>query len=138
MMDKNVPAIFSIWKIFGFFIALAALGYKVYFTVTNYDSISEWWTGLIFLFFAGFITSLITAVNSFTRGMVTLIISLVIVIISMCLLGIDILCLLGFAASLDDASLIERGIFPLVNLLNIVASVFDLIGFFFIKKREKK
>ena len=84
MMDKNVPAIFSIWKVIGLFIALAALGYKVYFTVTNYDSISEWWAGLIFLFFAGFITSLITAVNSFTRGMVTLIISLVIVIISMC------------------------------------------------------
>ena len=109
----------------------------IYFTVTNYDSISEWWAGLIFLFFAGFITSLITAVNSFTRGMVTLIISLVIVIISTCLLGIDILCLLGFAASLDDASLIDRGIFPLVNLMNIVASVFDLIGFFFIKKRKK-
>ncbi len=40
-----------------------------------------------------------------------------------------------YITSLDDSSLVEYGIFPLVNLLNTIAGVFDLIGFFRLKKR---
>ncbi|MCR5210893.1 MAG: hypothetical protein K6C99_11835 [Lachnospiraceae bacterium] len=136
-MNDKKPAIFSVWKLIGLLIAFAALGYKVCYTVANYDSIAKWWAGTIFIFFAAYLTSIATAVNSFTRGMITMITSAVMIFISLIMLSLDVLCFLGFAASLEDATLTERGIFPVVNLLNILASIFDLIGFLFIRHREK-
>lgn len=87
------------------------------------------------MFFVLYITSLATAFTTFTRGIATPVMSGIIIFISLTFLIFDGIMMLGFIASLDDSSLVEYGIFPLVNLLNTIAGVFDLIGFFRLKKR---
>ncbi|MBR6484376.1 MAG: hypothetical protein IKT14_05100 [Clostridiales bacterium] len=135
---SNRHKMFSIWKIIGFVIALGALGYKLLYTATYFDSIYEWWSGLIFIFFIIYLTDLVIVANSFTRGIITMCIAIGMAVISVGLICFDGLALLAFAASLDGTPLIERGFYPLSHLLNIVACIFDLIGFLSIRRKEKK
>ena len=137
-MSKTKHKMFSIWKIIGLVIALISLGYRLICTASYIDSITDWWGGMILLFFVVFLISLITIATSFTRGPLTLILSAGMIILSMLLIGVDIFALLGFAASLDNASLAERGFLPLAHILNIVASFMNLIGFISLDRKEKK
>jgi hypothetical protein len=73
-----------------------------------------WWNGsMIAMYFLFYITSLATMASSFFKGKVGMIIAISIIFTSVSLLVVDGLAVLGFAASLDSASLIERGIVPL-------------------------
>ena len=66
--------------------------------------------------------------SSFFKGKVGMIIAISIIFTSVSLLVVDGLAVLGFAASLDSASLIERGIVPLVNVLNMLAGIINLFA----------
>ena len=135
-MNNAGHGIFSIWKLIGLFIAIGAFGYKIYYTIVYFNSISDWWGGLIILFFAMYLTNIATVLTSFTRSQLTLILALTVITISMTLICLDGLVFLGFAASLDSTPMIKRGIFPLAHILNSLAGVFDLIGYFSIRRRS--
>ena len=137
-MSNNKPGMFSVWKIIGLVIALGALAYKLVFTVYYWDSIVMWWAGTIAMFFILFATSFATAFTTFTRGIATLILAGTMIAISLTFLVVDGLCVLGFAASLNNSTLTECGIFPLVNVLNSIAGGLDLIGFFSLKKKASR
>ena len=137
-MSNNKPGMFSIWKIIGLVIALGALVYKLIFTAYYWDSITDWWARMIPMFFVLFVTSLAAAYTTFTRGLPTLILSGTIMAVSLTFLVFDGILALGIIASLNNASLTEYGVFPLVNVLNAVAGGLDLIGYFSLKKRAAR
>ena len=134
-MSNKKPGMINAWKIIGLVIALGALGYKLVFTAYYWDSITDWWARSIPMFFVLFATSLATAYTTFTRGTATLILSGTMIALSVTFLFVDGIMALGIIAGLNDASLTEYGIFPLVNLLNAIAGGLDLLGFFRLKKR---
>ena len=129
MGNNGLNVIAIVFKVMGFIIALAGLIYKVYFAILYFDKISMWWNGsMIAMYFLFYITSLATMASSFFKGKVGMIIAISIIFISVSLLVVDGLAVLGFAASLDSASLIERGIVPLVNVLNMLAGIINLFA----------
>ncbi len=129
MGNNGLNVIAIVFKVMGFIIALAGLIYKVYFAILYFDKISMWWNGsMIAMYFLFYITSLATMASSFFKGKVGMIISISIIFTSVSLLVVDGLAVLGFAASLDSASLIERGIVPLVNVLNMLAGIINLFA----------
>ena len=129
MGNNGLNVIAIVFKVMGFIIALAGLIYKVYFAILYFDKISMWWNGsMIAMYFLFYITSLATMASSFFKGKVGMIIAISIIFTSVSLLVVDGLAVLGFAASLDSASLIERGIVPLVNVLNMLAGIINLLA----------
>ena len=129
MGNNGLNVIAIVFKVMGFIIALAGLIYKVYFAILYFDKISMWWNGsMIAMYFLFYITSLATMASSFFKGKVGMIIAISIIFTSVSLLVVDGLAVLGFAASLDSASLIERGIVPLVNVLNMLAGIINLFA----------
>ena len=129
MGNNGLNVIAIVFKVMGFIIALAGLIYKVYFAILYFDKISMWWNGsMIAMYFLFYITSLATMASSFFKGKVGMIIAISIIFTSVSLLVVDGLTVLGFAASLDSASLIERGIVPLVNVLNMLAGIINLFA----------
>lgn len=129
MGNNGLNVIAIVFKVMGFIIALAGLIYKVYFAILYFDKISMWWNGsMIAMYFLFYITSLATMASSFFKGKVGMIIAISIIFTSVSLLVVDGLAVLGFAASLDSTSLIERGIVPLVNVLNMLAGIINLFA----------
>lgn len=121
-------AAFSVLKLIGLIIAVAGLVYKVVYNITYFDSIKDWWDGLIWMYFAMYVTSVITIVSALLRRTGALVLSISIMALSFVLLLADGILFLGFAVTLSTHSMIEVGIAPLVNILNCIASVFILIG----------
>ena len=119
---------FSVLKLIGLIIAVAGLVYKVVYNITYFDSIKDWWSGLIWMYFAMYVTSAITIVSALLRRTGALVLSISIMALSFVLLLVDGILFLGFAVTLSTHSMIEVGIAPLVNILNCIASVFILIG----------
>ena len=109
-------------------IAIGALVYKIVFAVTRFDSISAWWQQSVFIYFALYMTSIITIVSTLLRGKIALFASLAVISISIFMLLGDGLAFLGFAASLNDTPMADMGIMPLVNVLNILAGILNVIG----------
>jgi hypothetical protein len=113
-----------------FFFALAALAYKVVCHVMNMDGIYSWWTnGSIFVYYSLWLTSFLTIAASLIRGLASLVISIVMIIVSAFMLMIDGIMFLGFAASLYSTRLVEVGIMPVVNILNILVSIGVIIEY---------
>ena len=137
-MEKTKHGIFSIWKVIGFMIALFALSYKVFYTADNIDLIADWWGSLVIIPFAVYLINLATIATSFTRGPITAVLAGSMITASIILICIDGFIFLGFAAGCAYAPLYMFGFFPLANLLNIIASFFNLFGFLSISRREKK
>ncbi len=125
---QSNKAAFSVLKLIGLIIAVAGLVYKVVYNITYFDSIKDWWSGLIWMYFAMYVTSAITIVSALLRRTGALVLSISIMALSFVLLLVDGILFLGFAATLSTYSMIELGIAPLVNILNCIASVFILIG----------
>ena len=125
---QSNKAAFSVLKLIGLIIAVAGLVYKVVYNITYFDSIKDWWDGLIWMYFAMYVTSVITIVSALLRRTGALVLSISIMALSFVLLLADGILFLGFAATLSTHSMIEVGIAPLVNILNCIASVFILIG----------
>ena len=125
---QSNKAAFSVLKLIGLIIAVAGLVYKVVYNITYFDSIKDWWNGSIWLYFAMYVTSVITIVSALLRRTGALILSISIMALSFVLLLVDGILFLGFAVTLSTHSMIEVGIAPLVNILNCIASVFILIG----------
>lgn len=125
---QSNKAAFSVLKLIGLIIAVAGLVYKVVYNITYFDSIKDWWHGLIWMYFAMYVTSVITIVSALLRRTGALVLSISIMALSFVLLLADGILFLGFAATLSTHSMIEVGIAPLVNILNCIASVFILIG----------
>lgn len=125
---QSNEAAFSVLKLIGLIIAVAGLVYKVVYNITYFDSIKDWWDGLIWMYFAMYVTSVITIVSALLRRAGALVLSISIMALSFVLLLVDGILFLGFAATLSTYSMIELGIAPLVNILNCIASVFILIG----------
>ena len=121
-------AAFSVLKLIGLIIAVAGLVYKVVYNITYFDSIKDWWDGLIWMYFAMYVTSVITIVSALLRRTGALVLSISIMALSFVLLLVDGILFLGFAVTLSTHSMIEVGIAPFVNILNCIASVFILIG----------
>ncbi len=121
-------AAFSVLKLIGLIIAVAGLVYKVVYNITYFDSIKDWWNGSIWMYFAMYVTSVITIVSALLRRTGALVLSISIMALSFVLLLVDGILFLGFAVTLSTHSMIEVGIAPLVNILNCIASVFILIG----------
>ena len=137
-MSNTKPGMFSVWKILGLVIALGALGYRIFCTVSYFDTISDYWGGLITVFFAVYLIYLLPVYTNFTRGWLTMILALVTIVISACLLFFDGLSWVGNMVSLDDRPMTELGYIPIAHLINIIAGTFDLIGFFSIRKKDRK
>ena len=125
---QSNKAAFSVLKLIGLIIAVAGLVYKVVYNITYFDSIKDWWDGLIWMYFAMYVTSVITIVSALLRRTGALVLSISIMALSFVLLLADGILFLGFAVTLSTHSMIEVGIAPLVNILNCIASVFILIG----------
>ena len=125
---QSNKAAFSVLKLIGLIIAVAGLVYKVVYNITYFDSIKDWWSGLIWMYFAMYVTSAITIVSALLRRTGALVLSISIMALSFVLLLVDGILFLGFAVTLSTHSMIEVGIAPLVNILNCIASVFILIG----------
>ena len=125
---QSNKAAFSVLKLIGLIIAVAGLVYKVVYNITYFDSIKDWWDGLIWMYFAMYVTSVITIVSALLRRTGALVLSISIMALSFVLLLVDGILFLGFAVTLSTHSMIEVGIAPLVNILNCIASVFILIG----------
>ena len=125
---QSNKAAFSVLKLIGLIIAVAGLVYKVVYNITYFDSIKDWWHGSIWMYFAMYVTSVITIVSALLRRTGALVLSISIMALSFVLLLVDGILFLGFAATLSTYSMIELGIAPLVNILNCIASVFILIG----------
>ena len=129
MENKNQTKYLTVLRVIGFIIALAAFVYKIVYAVRYFDRITDWWNDeMILLYFMFYMTSIATMISSFFKGIAGIIFSAVIIFISFTLLFVDGCMWLGFAASLDKGSMIEKGIVPLVNVLNLIAAVFNLIG----------
>ena len=137
-MSNTKPGMFDKWKIIGLAIAVAVLVYRVITAAVYFDDINEYWAGLAFLFWGAFITSFATIATTFTRGKVTLIMSIVMMSLSFFLLFMDLLFFLGSIVSLSSQSMSEQGLFPLVHLFNGFASICHFISFFAIRKRDRK
>ena len=120
----------ALWflKVIALVIAIVALVYKIVFAVTRFDSISAWWQQSVFIYFALYMTSIITIVSTLLRGKIALFASLAVISISIFMLLGDGLAFLGFAASLNDTPMADMGIMPLVNVLNILAGILNVIG----------
>ena len=125
---QSNKAAFSVLKLIGLIIAVAGLVYKVVYNITYFDSIKDWWHELIWMYFAMYVTSVITIVSALLRRTGALVLSISIMALSFVLLLVDGILFLGFAVTLSTHSMIEVGIAPLVNILNCIASVFILIG----------
>ena len=125
---QSNKAAFSVLKLIGLIIAVAGLVYKVVYNITYFDSIKDWWHGSIWMYFAMYVTSVITIVSALLRRTGALVLSISIMALSFVLLLVDGILFLGFAVTLSTHSMIEVGIAPLVNILNCIASVFILIG----------
>ncbi len=129
MENKNQTKYLTVLRVIGFIIALAAFVYKIVYAVRYFDRITDWWNDeMILLYFMFYMTSIATMISSFFKGIAGIIFSAVIIFISFTLLFVDGCMWLGFAASLNKGSMIEKGIVPLVNVLNLIAAVFNLIG----------
>ena len=131
MMDYVQPqrkSSFSVLKLIGLLIAIGGFIYKAVFAVTYFEDIYEWWSRLILLYFLLYSTSIITIASSLLKGTASLVMSIVVIALSWTLLLADGISYLGFAASLNDTPMIQLGITPLVNVLNMIAGVFILIG----------
>ena len=137
-MNQTKPGMFSVWKLIALVISIGALLYKLACTISNFGSIKDWWGGLIVVFLIGYASSIVTITTSFTRGSVTLILSIIMLSLSICTICFEGIAFLGFAASLDDTPMIERGFLPLVNIANAIASVLNLIGFLSIRNKESR
>ena len=137
-MSSNKPGMFSIWKISRLVIALGALGYRIFCNIYYFDSITDFWGGMITIFFVVYLMFLLPVYTTFTRGWLTMILALVTIVISTCILFFDGLSWVGNIVSLDDRPLSELGYYPIAHLLNIIAGTFELIGFFSIRKHDRK
>ena len=134
--NQNGKSILIIFNVIGFLFALAGLIYKVSMAARYFDGIREWWNDeMILLYFMFYMTSIAAMASSFFKGIAGIAFSAVIMIVSCFLLFVDGCMFLGFAASLNTGSMIEKGIAPLVNVLNLIAGVFNLIGSLRFKNR---
>ena len=124
---KNT-AVSIILKFTGLLVAAAALVYKVIFAVAYFDEITDWWGGMIVLYFVLYITSIATVASAFLKGLAGQITAITTAVVSGLFLGVDFIMWLGFAATLNSNSLISVGIAPLVNVLNIIACALIAIG----------
>ena len=137
-MSKTKSGMFSVWKIIGLVIAIGALAYRLICNAVYIDDITKQWGGLIFLFFAVYAVNLMTILTTFTRGKLTLILSIVMISVSMCIVCFDGLMFIGSIVSLADRTMSEQGLFPLAFVINTIAAFFDFIGFFSIRKKDRK
>lgn len=124
---KNTAASIFL-KTTGLLVAAVALVYKVIFAVAYFDEITDWWGGMIVLYFVLYITSAATLASAFLKGMAGQITAITTAVVSGLFLGVDFIMWLGFAATLNSNSLISVGIAPLVNVLNIIACALIVIG----------
>ncbi|MBO7355402.1 MAG: hypothetical protein J6U50_02100 [Lachnospiraceae bacterium] len=118
----------SALKLVGLIIALLGLIFRVANNITNYDGITDWWGGMLVGYFILYFTSVLTIVSALLKRNASLVISICMLTISVLFLVFDGILFLGFAITLNSSGMGEIGIVPLVNLLNLVASVLVLIG----------
>lgn len=118
----------SALKLVGLIIALLGLIFRVANNITNYDGITDWWGGMLVGYFILYFTSVLTIVSALLKRNASLVISICMLTISVLFLVFDGILFLGFAVTLNPSGMGEIGIVPLVNLLNLVASVLVLIG----------
>ncbi|MCR4687976.1 MAG: hypothetical protein K5745_00330 [Saccharofermentans sp.] len=137
-MSKTKSRMFSIFKIIALVITIGAIVYRIICNVMYIDSITEYWGSLPILLWGTYLTGLISTGTAFTRGYLTMGLAIGVFVISTFLLFTDGLLFIGQVVSLDDTPFIENGFVPLYHFLLIIASIFHLIGFFTIKKKEDK
>ena len=119
---------FSVLKLIGFLLAAGALAYKIVFAVYYFDDITDWWGGMIVLYFLFYLTSLAACASAFMKGTASLVTALVVACVSGVFLFGDGIAFLGFAASLSKSTMTELGIMPLVNIINMIACTLISIG----------
>ena len=137
-MSKTKSGMFSIWKIIGLVVALGALAYRIGCNVVYFDTLTDYWANMIGIFYIAYLVNLATIFTTFTRGKLTLILSIVMIVTSSCIVFFDGLLYVGSIVSLSDATMSEQGMFPLSYCLTTVAALLDFIGFFSIRKKDRK
>ena len=137
-MNNNKPGLFSVWKIIGLVITLGALGYRIICPAMYFDSIEMEWGGLIAVFWSMYLINLVAIFLTFTRGRLTLILSIVTASLSALLLCFDGIFLVAKLFDPSGRTMTEMGYFPLANFMILMAGVFCFIGFFSIRKRDAK
>ena len=135
-MENKKKKAFSFLTLIGLLIAVGAIIYKVTYAVIWFDSITEWWNRLLMVYFMFYMTSFTAIASAFLKGKAAMITAFAVAGVSFALLFLDGVTLMGFIVSLDDTPLIERGIVPLVNLLNMAAGL--LIAFGALRKHRKQ
>ncbi|MBQ6475951.1 MAG: hypothetical protein IJJ34_07060 [Clostridia bacterium] len=137
-MEKNQikKKTFSILKTAGLLIAAGALVYKAVFTAVYFDSITDWWQSMIVLFFLSYLTSFAAIASAFLKGKAAVIAGFVMAGVSLAMLFLNAFTLLGFVVSLDYTPLIDRGIMPLVNLLNLISGILVAVGAIIQRRRQ--
>jgi len=134
--DLTKKKAFSILKMAGLLIAAGALVYKAVFTAVYFDSITDWWQSMIILFFLSYLTSFAAIAAAFLKGKAAMIAGFIMAGVSLAMLFLNGFTLLGFVVSLDDTPLIERGIMPLVNLLNLISGILVAVGALIQRRRQ--
>lgn len=138
IMTNNKPGIISIWKIIGLVIAIGALGYRVICTIMYFDSIEENWGRSFPSFWFMLLLNSVAIYMAFTRGWLTMILSIVISSLSALILCFDGIFWIARISDPSGRTMAEMGYFPLEHLLVFIACIFCFIGFFSIKKRDAK
>ena len=128
MDTKDIKSLFRPGKIIGLLIGLGALIYKVISFFMNMRTILDWWGRSFGLYIALYITSTVTICFAINYDKITRISSVVMMIVSICLLFADGIVWIGFIATMNNRTMTEMGIMPMVNLLNLIANAFVLVG----------
>ena len=114
-------------KQFGFILGVSALVCKAICFLFYPGSIFEWWGRLVILYFASYLTSVLTITSSVSENKKSKILSSILLILSICFLGVDYYICFGYAVSLSNIPLNEIGIMPFVNLMNVISNVVILL-----------
>ena len=128
MDTKDIKSLFRPGKIIGLLIGLGAVIYKVICFFMNMRTILDWWGRSFGLYIALYITSTVTICFAINYDKITRISSVVMMIVSICLLFADGIVWIGFIATMNNRTMTEMGIMPMVNLLNLIANAFVLVG----------
>ena len=125
-----------ILKLTGLVIALAALGYRIFCAIDNYDSITMEWGKYMVVFWLLYIINLVCIATPFTRGWLTVVLSYAVVSVSMLLLCLDGIIYVAKLFDPSDRTMTEMGYYPVVHLLNCISGGFSIFGFMCEKRRD--